>query len=280
MLPVVNCAVFPSTSQVLAQKLPGLENQYYQSHTSLGRIVSYQSMVSMRTQPDSPSRIAAKGAPADARRRRKRGEKTRERILNAAAKAFAAHGLDVSMREIAERAGVAHTRLIYYFEDMHGLWMEVVKRAGERLYARYALLERSSETLTPVEKLKVRLEEFVRFALSNPEVHRIISHAAQEAGEPMHWLASQYIGPEFRRTSALIREAQKGGYFVAGDPDHLLYLFVGAATRIVMQQSEVEEITSLRLNRPTFVAEHIRLCVSLFFREPPSGNQSPKRRRR
>jgi len=65
----------------------------------------------------------------------------------------------------------------------------------------------------------------------------------------------------------LIQEVQKKDGFVKGDPNHLHYLFIGAATRIFMQSSEVSRITGRSPLEKDFVDNHVNLCLSLFFIE-------------
>jgi hypothetical protein len=66
--------------------------------------------------------------------------------------------------------------------------------------------------------------------------------------------------------SGLIKEVQSEGGFVEGDPDHLHYLFIGAATRIFMQTHEVARVIGRSPLEPDFVDMHVDRCLGLFFK--------------
>ena len=69
-----------------------------------------------------------------ARRTRAAGERTRERILDAALPLFAQHGFaGTSTRMVAGAAEVNVATLAYYFDDKEGLYDAVVQRLHEDL---------------------------------------------------------------------------------------------------------------------------------------------------
>jgi len=62
-----------------------------------------------------------------------------------------------------------------------------------------------------------------------------MSHEGSKGGPPHELrLVDAYVRHFFDELTELIRAAQKEGRFVAGDPHHLLYIFVGAVTRLFM----------------------------------------------
>jgi TetR/AcrR family transcriptional regulator len=66
----------------------------------------------------------------------------------------------------------------------------------------------------------------------------------------------------------LIRAAQKDGGFVGGDEYHLVYLFIGAATRLFMLAPDVRRVSGRSPMTPGHIQEHVNLCLALFFRDP------------
>jgi AcrR family transcriptional regulator len=215
-------------------------------------------------------------AQADHHRRQKRGEDTRERILEAASREFALHGLEgASIRAIARRAGVSHTRFVYYFDSKDGLWQAVAQRTTDRLYERYAVPMSQADKVSKPELLKLLWAEYIRYTAENPDVSWIMSHVAREGSADEKWRMDKYVRPAYVRTADLIQAAQASGEFIEGDPHHLHYLFLGAASRIFMLRGEVEKLTELRLGDPQFVEDHIRTCLALFFRTPGEQRKSP-----
>lgn len=66
---------------------------------------------------------------------RKRGEKTRETILNAAETVFAEHGYDgARVDTIAEVSGFNKTLIFRYFGDKLGLYAEVLRRVDREIH--------------------------------------------------------------------------------------------------------------------------------------------------
>ena len=209
-------------------------------------------------------------AAADLRKRRAKGQDTRERILNAAAEEFARYGLEgASIRSIAAHTGVSHTRFVYYFDSKEGLWQAVVERACTDLIKRYAAPLENADKVSDAELLKRIYTEYIRFAAENPHVSWIMSHSSREGGETARWRIKTFVAPSFKVVDDLIASAQKTGEHIAGDPSHLHLLFMGAAGRIFMIRGEVEGLTKLKITSRKFIEEHTRLCLSLFFRDPP-----------
>lgn len=88
-------------------------------------------------------------------------EQTRATILGAAEDEFAEHGFHgTRMVAIAQRAGVTHGLLHYYFDSKERLYEEVVGRLFER---HLRLLERLGADGTPVSPREVVLQSFDLF---------------------------------------------------------------------------------------------------------------------
>lgn len=89
---------------------------------------------------------------------------TKEALLSAAKVLFAEKNFEgVSVREIAEKAGVNIALVSYHFKNKDGLYKECLKEFG------LSKLKISREILTPPqtkEELKIRLEIFMRNMLS------------------------------------------------------------------------------------------------------------------
>ena len=222
-------------------------------------------------------RAPKKSAKAKGRRRRpqQRSTDTQERILEAAAAEFALHGFTgTSTREVAVRAGVQHPALTYHFGNKDGLWRAVMRGLNETVLATLKSRLQALRGVDTVTTLRLIMDDFIRFSAANPKFHRLMDYEAGNGGERMDWLADEFVKEFFDVLVPLIRAAQKDGGFVAGDAYHLVYLFIGAATRLFMLAPEVRRVSGRSPMTPSYIQEHVNLCLALFFRDPaPRGKR-------
>ncbi|MBK3664911.1 TetR/AcrR family transcriptional regulator [Bradyrhizobium diazoefficiens] len=208
------------------------------------------------------------------RRRQQRSADTRERILKVAYSEFAELGFEgTSTRTIAAKANVQHPLVIYHFKSKEGLWKAVMTAAGSNFTAQWQARMSAMDGLDDVAKLRLIQEDFVRFAAVNADFHWLMANEGDRSTDRLRWIVENRTGTFFRSVAKLIRSAQRAGRYVEGDPDHLLYLFIGAVTRIFMQAAEAEIVMGQSPFSPSFVERHVTICCSLFFRDAPAGPQ-------
>lgn len=210
------------------------------------------------------------------RRRQSRSIEKRAKILTAAAQEFADHGFEgATTRSIAHRAGIRHALVIYHFDNKLGIWQAVMRDVFHWFTDAFRVRIEGLEGIDDVTKLRLLQADFIRLAAKHPELHWLMSHEAGHGGERLDWLLENLVQDGYELFRSLIEKAQSAGCYVEGDPGHLYYLFLGAAARIFMLSSEVERVVGRSPFTPEFVEEHIRLCQSLFFREP---HRKPRRK--
>jgi TetR/AcrR family transcriptional regulator len=203
------------------------------------------------------------------RRPQQRSLATRDKVIEAAAFEFAEHGFKAaSTRTVATAAGIQHTLITYHFGDKEGLWRAVLGALYERFDQMYQSRLHGLRGVEASTKLRLILEEFVRFSAENPNFHWLMAHEASKGGRRLDWLVDKYVKAFFKSVTELIRAAQKEGRFIAGDPNHLMYVFIGAVTHVFMLAAEVKKISGKAPASPAFVEEHVRICLGLFFIDP------------
>lgn len=102
-------------------------------------------------------------------RRRSDGAKTRERILQAAAKVFAERGFrDATHAEIARRSGVNPALVNYHFTDKETLYATAWAYAQKRTAEKYPLDGGVSPAASPQTRLRGRIAAMIR-AAADPE---------------------------------------------------------------------------------------------------------------
>jgi len=106
-----------------------------------------------------------------------RRQRTIDALLGAAQEAFSTRSVDeVTVEEIAERAGTSVGSLYNHFGSKAGLHAAVVERAVEvdRAFMDFAYTADRS----PVEQLYAAAEEYLRFYLEAPEYFRMLAFPA------------------------------------------------------------------------------------------------------
>ncbi len=121
---------------------------------------------------------------ADGRATRWAGQQERRRaeFVDAALAAIAEHGPDVSTEQIAERAGVARTRLYRHFSDAADLQRAIASRAAELVTAELDPLWHPQGS--PREMITAAIETHLRWLTENAQLHRYLVRTLRGAPSP------------------------------------------------------------------------------------------------
>ncbi|MBX3227613.1 MAG: TetR/AcrR family transcriptional regulator [Labilithrix sp.] len=104
---------------------------------------------------------------------KKRDDDVRGEILAAAVRTIEEGGLaDLSMREVARRAGVSHQLPYHYFTDREGILAAIAQSGFTLLGARLRKL--TTADMTGAEKLAAAGREYVEFACDHPAHFRVM----------------------------------------------------------------------------------------------------------
>lgn len=203
------------------------------------------------------------------RRRQERSAKTRQKIISAATTEFAFTGFDgASTRSIAERAKVQHGLVIYHFETKLGVWKAVMENALNHFHSEIKRFIEEVEGCDDVTRLRQFQKAFIRISATRPELNWLLSHEVREESSRLSWIIEKIAGRDIEEAIELIRKVQALGRYVEGDPAHLHYLFVGAATRVFMVSGEIKRTMKQSPFDEAFLERHIEMCERLFFRDP------------
>jgi TetR/AcrR family transcriptional regulator len=212
------------------------------------------------------------------RRQQQRALDTREKILVAASDEFSERGFEgASTRSVAAKAGVQHPLVTYHFKNKEGLWRAVISSWSFNFSEHFKDHFTARGPGGEVAQLRKLQEEFVRFAAANPNFHWLMSHEGRLESERLTWLVEDRVQHYFDGVAKLIRIAQKDRRYVAGDPYHLQYLFIGAVTRVFMLSAEVTQVMGRSPFSKKFVEQHVQTCCDLFFREAPAATTVRRR---
>ncbi|MCK8680959.1 TetR/AcrR family transcriptional regulator [Streptomyces lichenis] len=147
---------------------------------------------------------AADRVPEQPRPLRADARRNRERLLREARLAFAEHGTDASLEEVARRAGVGIGTLYRHFPNRHALMNAVFQEAL------HALLTRSQE-LAEAEQPCAALVEWLRAIVTHAGEYRGLAKELMSASHDTTSALSQCSTPLGSAGAALLRRAQRSG---------------------------------------------------------------------
>jgi AcrR family transcriptional regulator len=173
---------------------------------------------------DTKGRRSPRRAPAPHERQRD-PERTRARILDAAAEEFSAKGFaGARVSEIAARAGVNQQLIAYYFDGKEGLYREIGRRW--RSYEARAFPDDMD--------FAERIERYVRASVDTPLSGRLLAwEGLADTGEDDE--EAQERNARLRHEVELIRERQRVGELDDRlDPAALLLISMSAANALAV----------------------------------------------
>lgn len=132
------------------------------------------------TTPLPSTRAERVRARSQARRERERAS-LHATIVEIALRQLVARGYErFSLREVAEEAGYTPTALYRYFKDRDALLQAVLQGCLARFGATLAAADASAAT--PGDRLEAQAVAYVRFALDNPTLYRVMFMERPELG--------------------------------------------------------------------------------------------------
>ena len=168
-------------------------------------------------------------------------EVQRAKILEAAWKVFARHGLTATMAEVAAEAGVSYGLVYRYFVNKEALFHALVEQSLQSKDA--AILRFDELPGTPGEHLDRLITRLVENRRDHPEVSQLHAHVLSDPATPAV-LRNQAIayGQVFQdMLRRLIVAGQKTGEVRVADPDQLVTAVLAALdglTRLALTNPE------------------------------------------
>jgi len=193
-----------------------------------------------------------------------RGE-AKERIVEAAVKAFAEKGFEAaSTRDIAQRAGTDQGLVTYHFPSKDLLWRAAADRLfgvlGNRLGDRVSSLSQAD----PKERVRGAIREYVRWVAEHPEFFRFLVDEGNLSNARTRWLVDTHIRPrfEFMKEAGLARAAG----IEEADVPHAFFALSGAAGLIFAVASNCRRLTGLDPRKREVIEAHADFIADLLVR--------------
>lgn len=189
---------------------------------------------------------------------------TREKVLKAARKEFALHGLaGARVDRIAREASVNKAMLYYHFQSKENLYEAVVKdfftKISSRVRAHMVKVQSLEETLMEIADAHARMMQ---------ESPNIIPILLRELAEPheqlLDWIAHTIGGDGMAQTARTrFEEMMKSGYCRSLDVRHTVISFITMSLGYYLLAPVADRVWNVT-DRAAFIEERKRLIVDLF----------------
>ena len=167
------------------------------------------------------ARAAAKGRPRSAEIT---AAPTREVILDAAERLFAARGIDgVAVRDLARELDLTPSSLYNHFPSKQALYEAVLER-GLRPIVELLAAERDKQQEVNREGVAVVVDVLVRHMADHPHLARLLERAMLEETGSVQALIARWLAPLYRGAAAVVETlAPESGW----EPDEVPHVSIG-----------------------------------------------------
>lgn len=151
-----------------------------------------------------------------------RGQKTRQRILDAAEGLFGERGYErTGVVDICQRAGVAQGTFYLYFTDKKATLVELVKELSHKLRLEIAQAVQGASDRAETERVGFRT--FLNFLTKHRDLYRVVRQAEYVDEEVFRW----YYRRMAQGYARGLADAMKAGQIRSLDPECLAYCLMG-----------------------------------------------------
>ena len=183
-------------------------------------------------------------APRTARRT-EAGEVSGQEMLLAAASALMIETgtFDVSLHQIAKRAGVTAPLVKYYFGSKDGLLVALAQRDTARS------LEQLGELLAidPASKLRIHITGIIRTYARVPYLNGLLDSLLRgDRSESARMMRASFVGPLIEAQRTIIEDGIAIGQFRPIDPTMAYFLIVGGCQYIFTNRTAFRELVEER----------------------------------
>lgn len=196
------------------------------------------------------------------KRRARQREETRNRIIEAAARAFSERGFrGASTREIAARAGVNQGLITYHFRSKERLWKAALDRIFDQLAGTLQEWVGRSDSADPRERGREAVRRYVRFAAAHPELFRLMVEEGKLPDGRLRWLVDKHLKPLYAGFERLV-----AAYSPGFDPAMLpsaFYALSGAGSMIFAIRPECRRLTGVDPAEEQVVEVHAEFVARL-----------------
>jgi TetR/AcrR family transcriptional regulator len=210
-------------------------------------------------------RRGARGRPRK-RAEQRRAVETRLAILKAALAEFAEKGFDAaSIRVIADRTGLQHPLITYYFRTKDILWRATAEYAFGRIREEWDRLEKGNTELSPLDRLRSEYWTLFRFTVAFPEFHRFMRQECTTNNPRLRWVAKTVVVPLIDRLLPQITALQKAKQLPFMEPIVFHYMMVSLTAMLAEFGPEMGVTSKLAADDPRVAKSYWRAVEKMIF---------------
>lgn len=174
----------------------------------------------------------------------------KQAILSAALEAFSQFGIHgTRLEQVAERAGVSKTNLLYYYPSKEELYLAVLRHI---LAIWLAPLKAFREDFTPL----VAIQEYIRLKLEvsrdNPQASRLFCMEMLQGAPVLKAELEGSLKALVEEKSAIIAGWVASGKLAPVDPHHLIFMIWASTQHYADFATQVEAVTGNTLQDEAF----------------------------
>jgi AcrR family transcriptional regulator len=179
----------------------------------------------------------------------RKGERTKERILDAAERLFAGHGYEgVSLRDIGTAAGVQIALVSYYFGGKQGLYRAVFERriapiSARRRAALRQAMDRAKPRPTVEEILDALARPWVELRKTRGGQHysRLLAREVADPNESRRGIVRDLLDPIAAEFIAALEKALP--HYPRAEIHWAYHFFVGALLMVLLDPSRTRRLS-------------------------------------
>lgn len=171
-------------------------------------------------------------------------------ILAAARETFSLYGIHgTRVEQVAERAGVSKTNLLYYFPSKEALYLAVLQ---EILDVWLAPLKAFREDLAPLVAIREYIRSKLEVSRDNPQASRLFCLEMLQGAPVLNAELSGALKALVEEKSAIIAGWVASGKLAPVDPHHLIFMIWASTQHYADFASQVEAVTGKTLQDEAF----------------------------
>lgn len=185
---------------------------------------------------------------------------TVRRIVTAAERIFAEHGLaGARTEEIAQAARVNKALLYYYFGSKEDLHRFVLESLFSQLLT--AIESAPAASSLPRQELLAYVNGYFDFVSGHPNYPRLVQREVMESGRHLGWIVEHYFRPLHHRLGRAIEAGIAAGEFRRVDAHHTVLTIIAMTVFYFAAAPVLSEIWGRDALRPQAVAARRRAIL-------------------